>query len=231
VSARIYVWFAALALAVVAGAWRRRNNLARLEQRLRRLREMAMCELELRPVADVDTAELASMTEPLAAAGLIHLGYAVEHAEDARQPACWFADTAGTTFGWLGEARGLRFAFLMSAGRERATLTRCIPHPLPVLASPSFLDRADDVGPLHLARALATHRERLPHDPIVVRSLDDALRAVRDVRARTIAWREAQPPSDLLDRDLRAILGRHYDRLGPIMARRLGVQIPVARTL
>ncbi|MGE5184130.1 MAG: hypothetical protein ACM31C_18800 [Acidobacteriota bacterium] len=217
---------------LVAGLLRWRRRLARLEGHLRRLRALSVREVNLRPLAagERDVSALDAASEELAALGLTILGDALEDAgEDGRQPTRWFADAAGTTFGWIGLVRGLRLGFLLSSSPERVAITRIVPRPLPSLAQPPFIDRVEHCGTDKLADALAAHRARVPAGAAVVRTLDAAIAEMRALRERTIAWREAQAPGELLERDLRAILGRHYERLGPVMARRLGVRLPEAR--
>lgn len=209
-----------------------RRKLARLEANLRRLRALAVREVKLRPLGagEADTSALDAAGDQLRALGLTILGDAIEDAgEDGRHPTRWFADSDGTTFGWLGIARGVRVGFLLSVAPERIALTRVIPRPLAALAQPPFIDRAEHYGTDQLAGAVAAHRARVPAGAAVVRTLDAAIAEMRALRERTIAWREAQAPGELLERDLRAILGRHYERLGPVMARRLGVKLPEAR--
>jgi hypothetical protein len=42
------------------------------------------------------------------------------------------------------------------------------------------------------------------------------------MRDKVIAWRTAQSAGELLDADLRSLLGPQYDKLAPAVKRRLG---------
>ncbi len=220
----------ALAVVIALRVYRRRRGLARLEARLRALRAAASRPIEHRPPAasDIVPPQLAELSDQLRALGVTELGDVVETEGNNRMR--WFADAAGTTFGWGGVSGGLFVAFLMSHAGDRWTLTRFLPRRAPALAQPPYIDRAEHVGG-RLAEAFATHRARVPDGAIAVRTLDDGVRELADLRTRTRAWRDAQPPDQLLDSDLRAVLGIHFAHLGPIMARRLGVRLPEARAL
>ena len=239
-----------VAAMLIASVVRTRQRLARLETSLRRLRAIAMRDIALRPLAagELDVAALDGLADQLRGLGLAILGDAIEDSgPDGKHPTRWFADTAGTTFGFVGIARTARTGFMVSTSPERVALTRVVPRPLPSLAQPPFIDRGELYGETSgfagprsdaqrcaewidkLGEALAAHRTRVPANAAKVATLDDALREMRALRTRTIAWREAEPPDTLLDRDLRAMLGRHYDRLGHIMARRFGIRLPEAR--
>jgi hypothetical protein len=220
----------AIAVVAVFRLYRRRRGLARLEARLRALRAAASRPIEHRAPEPGDSvpAQLAELSDQLRALGATELGDVVETEGDNLMR--WFADADSTTFGWGGVSGGLFVAFLMSHAGERWTLTRFLPRRVAALAQPPYIDRAEHVGG-RIADAFATHRARVPGGAIAVRTLDEGLRELADLRARTLAWREAQPPDQLLEDDLRAVLGIHFARLGPIMARRLGVRLPEARAL
>jgi len=220
----------ALAVAVALRLYRRRRGLARLEARLRALRAAAARPIEHRPptASDVVPPQLAELSEQLRALGATELGDVVE--TEGNNLMRWFADAEGTTFGWGGVSAGLFVAFLMSHAGERWILTRFLPRSAAALTQPPNVDRAEHVGG-RLGDAFATHRARVPSGAIAVRTLDDGLRELATMRTRTREWREAQPPDQLLDSDLRAALGVHFARLGPLLARRLGVRLPEARAL
>jgi hypothetical protein len=220
--------------AIVARFVRWRRTLARLERHLRQLRDLVMRPMQYRRIDEqgADVAELDQLNDVLRANELTVLGDAFEVLAGKRATR-WFVDPAGTTFGWLGfvtTRAGMRpIVALISHGAERAVFTLCSPVGAPGLAQPPFVDRVVVAGPLKLGDALTRHRGRVPVDAQSAATLDDATAAVQRLRAQTITWRDAQAPTELLDQDLRALLGKHYPRLGPAMTRRLAPEIPVAR--
>jgi len=229
--------FAALAL---AGWLRMRNALARLEQKIRRLRELHGRELRYRPLEPGEDALRATLdglddhTAQLRAAGLEILGELVEEHE-SRVATRWFVDAARTTFGWIGMARtrgmAIPIALFASHAEDLAVYTRRVPK-IPSVVMPPFIRRQDLPGATPIADALARHRSFAGDGPWVrIDSLDDVIREMPRIRRLVIAWREAQPPVELLDADLRAILGKHYERLGAQLARRLAPELPRARAL
>jgi hypothetical protein len=227
------VWAFAI-VGVIVRFTRRRRILSRLEANLRQLRTLAIQPLRYRRIDTPgrDLGELERVTPALRARDLTILGDAIEELAGQRATR-WFVDTAGTVFGWLGiipvRGRMEPVVALVSASAERSVLTVCAPVATPGLAQPPFVDRAAIRGPLDLAAALSAHRARMPDAAVSATTLDEAIAVVDRVRARTIAWREAQAPAELVENDLRAILGKHYPRFGPPLQHRLAPEIPVAR--
>lgn len=84
---------------------------------------------------------------------------------------------------------------------------------------------------LDLAQMLARHREQLPTDSSVLMklaSIEDMVAELPRVHDRTRAWRAQQSPDMLLDADLRGLLGKHYERLGEVVKRRVSRPLPKA---
>ncbi len=75
-----------------------------------------------------------------------------------------------------------------------------------------------------LAQHLAFATDRLP-----VTSLEDLVSRLNAVRAVTQRWRAAQQPDELLDADLRVVLGAQYARWGKVWAARIRDELPQAR--
>jgi hypothetical protein len=80
-----------------------------------------------------------------------------------------------------------------------------------------------EVAELHRKLVSSVQAELLPFT-----SIDQMADELRRKHEMTRAWRAAQPADALLDADLRALLGQHYDRLGDIMKKRLARALPKA---
>ena len=122
---------------------------------------------------------------------------------------------------------------LVSATDAEVYLTRLTSVVDGLLAAPPWAHRLAVPDSRTLSGAIADHRERIAsaHGLVTVKTAEELQAELMRVRARTIAWREAQPPAALLDADLRSMLGRHYDTFGPRLAKRLTVEIPQARVV
>jgi hypothetical protein len=232
----------ALAIAVIAAARyvQFRRTLDRLEEKIRKLRELAATPVEYHPVTmpgiehAIAVADLSLVDRELADAGLAVLGDAMSSRDP--QPTRWFADADGGAFGWAGvlRLRGhlLRVAMVVSRRGESWWFTRRAP-------SAVSLSRAPFVHPkllsMHtsMTELVASHRAfaQGPGELARVTSLADAFRELQQMHDDNRAWRDRQPPAELLDHDLRAILGRHYVHLGARLAKRLEPELPVARVV
>lgn len=236
------VSFAFGILAVVLRYGVLRRQLDRLEKNIHKLRGLASTPITFRRVEPGDTAHaerLAALDAAggeLAAAGLEVLGDAIGSRDP--QPVRWFVDRERTTFGWFGvlqlpRGRGIaHVAILLSHAGERWISTRRSPGTAG-LAVPPFVSRQTLPPTTSLGQALAKHRE-LAGDPAKlarVETLDEATAAFQEQHAQIRAWRDQQPPAELLENDLRAALGRHYDRLAPMLARRFDIELPRARVV
>jgi hypothetical protein len=84
-----------------------------------------------------------------------------------------------------------------------------------------------------IPKLLAAHRAFVTgatREPLLrIETIDDAIRIWVDMRHREIAWRAEQEPDELLERDLRLLLGRAYVRLGSRLSRKVRARIPKAR--
>ncbi|HEY1554964.1 MAG TPA: hypothetical protein VGF94_09035 [Kofleriaceae bacterium] len=227
----IAIAFAFAVIALVRYA-RFRRTIDRLEIKIRSLRSLGEGELTYRRVDAGAT--LDELGAELQAAGLVVLGDAASTRDP--KPSRWFADSAGTAFGWIAvlDARWmhLHVAVVVSRRGDEVFLTRRVPASA-ALAEPPFLHRAEVPVAMAFAEALAHHRARVGSAAglVAVHALDEATRELEQLRARTVAWRQTQDPASLLDRDLRAILGRHYPQLGERLARRLANPLPRARVV
>jgi len=97
---------------------------------------------------------------------------------------------------------------------------------VPSLARPPFVTVTSLPQDASIAKLVAAH----PPMPTarVITSVDDVLARLAEVRTRTQAWRAAQPPDELLDADLRALLGKAYANGAKLWAARLRAKIPQA---
>ena len=219
-----------------------RRQLDRLEKNIQKLRGLASSPITFQRVAKGEPAHaerLAALDAAggeLAAAGLEVLGDAISNRDS--QPVRWFVDHDHITFGWFGvlqlpRGRGTaHVAILLSRAGERWFSTRRSPG-IAALAVPPFVTRQTLAPTTSLALALAKHRE-LAGDPAKlarIDTLDDATAAFQAQHAQIRAWRDQQPPAELLEADLRGALGRHYDRLAPLLARRFDIELPRARVV
>jgi hypothetical protein len=225
-----FVMATLLAFASVAGHFRMKSRIASLEVAIRKLRALAVSPI-VYTREDGAGAALDDLDDAFATSRLTKLGDAREGREGL--PMRWFVDANKTAFGWVGiapHASGpVRLGMVMSCNAERIVATASTPRSAPTLTRPPFSDREVVVGPLDLAALLATHYKRRPESADPVETLEGAFAMVERARARTAAWREEQPQDQLLDSDLKAVLGRHYDRLGPILRKRLAIGVPEAR--
>ena len=217
-----------VALLVVVFA---RNRLARLEGQFRTARELALRRPSYRPPTGDEAALLAQLaveSNAVRALGLRDLGDTVEVHEDvSAQPARWFVDDAGTTFAILVRLPYSQRAslHLFSLAPDHAILTArsaFVGRPMQSLARPPYVDFAQTTE--SFAIALELHRKRAARAAApfaTIATLADAQRELADHRDAVAAWRDAQPPAELLDRDLRLVFHEHYGLWGPLLRRRV----------
>ena len=207
-----------------------------LEELIRKGRELAGLGITYKPATepppDLDDAAKSLPAE------MIVLGDMTEHPDGrpATGTVRWFRDAGGTLFGWVAmvaaQGRRIPVAMLMSHTEADAYLTRFSPAKGATPASAPWSHRHDAEYYAGLSSAIAAHRDRAPKAGCVrVTSMDELLAELRRIRAKSVAWRAAQPPDELLDKDLRAYLGAHYGMLGAKLARRLKAEVPRAKAL
>ena len=84
-------------------------------------------------------------------------------------------------------------------------------------------------GDVAMTALVAAHGTLVSAATLVgIATVGELVAAIGESRAKRVSWREALPPDELLDADLRAILGDQYTTLGKIWARRLRGRLPVA---
>jgi hypothetical protein len=139
----------------------------------------------------------------------------------------WFTDRTGHIVGWfgVGHAAGkpasvvyciteLTPAAYVASSRSPTSRFLCIPPD----CSREFLSPGTSLEAL-----LSQHRVRVGRHAgataSLVRNKEEAQATVDRYRDHVRAWRERQDRETLLDQDLRSVLGQHYSRLGPAVAR------------
>jgi hypothetical protein len=226
-------WFVLALLAlVVLYILRLRRQLATLAEQIRALRAHAGEPVSYRPIGDVDlTDALATATSEAEKLGLVMLGdYAEESGQAPGGRAMrWFRDREGTTFGWMGpfDVEGQRHivVVLMSHELDRQTITTRQPR-ASMLSRPPFVELAQVPVASSLTEALSRHRARAKVDDserafIPVKTFEEVRHELDRMRDKTNAWRRAQPPDELLESDLKSLLGPQYGRLAEPLKRRL----------
>jgi hypothetical protein len=212
---------------------RLRSRLALLAAQVKGLRAQALVPLTYAPTTDrALDAVLASATKEAEALGFTMLGDHVETSELATAPRAmrWFVDRAGTTFGWIApfEVHDQHFTVIVLMSHELDTQTVTSRQPAAsLLARPPFVDVLAVPPPTSFAETLAKHRKRAQLDDqerafVPAKTADEVFAEVARMRDKVIAWRRAQPADELLDADLRSLLGAQYDKLVGPLRRRLG---------
>jgi hypothetical protein len=221
----------AIALAVIF-VLRAKRQLGSLAVQIRQLRDHARKPLTYRPVASVELAdELDATTRDAEQAGFTMLGDYVEEspARDGGMPMRWFIDARGTTFGWMApfDVKGKREVVVVLMSHELAsqTITSRAPKASALTRPPFVVVQHVDLT-ASFAETVAKHRAaaKLDEDTrgfVPVKTFDQLSHELERMRAKVITWREGQPRAELLEADLRSLLGAQYRRLANAMRRRL----------
>ena len=221
----------AIAMAVIF-VLRARRQLTELAAQIRELREHATKPLTYRPVGNAELAdELDDITTEAERAGFTMLGDFLEESpvREAAMPMRWFVDARGTTFGWMApfEVKGKREIVIVLMSHELAsqTITSRAPK-ASALSRPPFVQvQHVDLG-ASFKETVAKHRALAQLDDdtrgfVPVKTFDQLTHELDRMRSKAIAWRDSQQDDELLDADLRSLLGAQYRRLASAMRRRL----------
>jgi hypothetical protein len=211
---------------------RARRQLTELAAQIRELRAHATSPVSYRATGgDGLDAELDSTVREAEAAGFTMLGDYLEESpvRDGGMPMRWFVDARGTTFGWMApfEVKGERQIVLVLMSHELSTQTITARAPrASALSRPPFVHARHVELSASLADTVAAHRAAANLDDdsrgfVPVKTFEQLRHELERMRAKVIAWREAQPRDELLDADLRMLLGGQYERLARAMRRRL----------
>jgi hypothetical protein len=209
-----------------------RARLALLAEQIRSLRANALEPTSYRPApAGALGGAVAKLTIEAGQLGFSMLG---DHLEDSALDSTgramrWFVDAAGTTFGWVApfDVDGQHHVVVVLMSHELASQTITSRQPAASLLSrPPFIDMQTLPLATSLTETLAKHRKRAQLDDperafIPVRTVEQLATELDRMRSKAIAWRKAQPADELLDADLRSLLGSQYSRLAGPLRRRL----------
>jgi len=224
------VLLVAIAMGVIF-VLRARRQLGELAEQIRTLREHAVKPITYRPVGSVELAdELDSLTREAEKAGFTMLGdYLEESAGRDGMPMRWFVDARGTVFGWMApfDVAGKRelVVVLMSHQLASQTITSRAPK-ASTLSRPPFVQVQHVELGTSFKDTVKQHRELAKLDDetrgfVPVKTFEQLASELGRMRDKVIHWREGQPKDELLDADLRSLLGRQYKRIGGAMRRRL----------
>jgi hypothetical protein len=211
---------------------RTRRQLELLALQIRELREHATQTVTYHPVGSPELADaLMTITAEAEKLGFTMLGDFLEDSavRPAGSPMRWFVDARGTTFGWMApfEIDGERVIVIVLMSHELASQT--ITSRAPVASSltrPPFVTTCNVPLKATFEETVAKHREvaQLDDDTrgfVPVRTFEQLRHELERMRSKAIAWREHQPAADLLEADLRSLLGAQYRKLAGAMRRRL----------
>ena len=225
------VLLVAIAIGVIF-VLRSRRQLAILAAQIRELREHALHPITYQPAgsaAFVD--ELDAITEEAEKAGFTMLGDYVEESpvREGGMAMRWFVDARGTTFGWMApfEVKGKRetVVVLMSHELSSQVITSRAPR-ASALSRPPFVKVQHVDVAASFKETVAKHRSLAELDDdtrgfVPVKTFEQLTHELDRMRGKAIAWRQGQQGEELLDADLRSLLGAQYRRLGGPMRRRL----------
>jgi hypothetical protein len=208
---------------------RLRQRLSLLAGQIRALRQQALEPLTYRPSTDPELGvKLAKATHEVDQLGFTILGdYIEESSLQYGQSMRWFVDAVGTTFGWMspfavgGEQHIV--VVLMSHELDGQIITARQPA-ASLISRPSFVDMKTVPMATSITELFASHKKRAFTDDgalVPIKTFEELEHELARMRDRVIAWRRAQPADELLDADLRSLLGAQYDKLAGPLKRRL----------
>ena len=237
----ILAGIALVVLAIIGYVVRMRaatRSLARnLVPGIQAMRRLASQEIRYRPLrADesipADAAYLFDQAQrELTAQGLVVLGDLMEQApQGAPAPTRWFIDKTQTVCGWFGVVRNKakgsinpvmmffsegRDAFFITGRGTTGTAT----------AQPAINHRVWLEWDVGLGETLRRHQAQIAEQRAVATqqaaTLDAGPALVGRLRDRTARWRAAQPPAELLEADVRGLVGDNWDYIGPTVVQLL----------
>jgi len=202
------------------------------------MRRLASQEVRYRPLRSdesipADAAHLFDQAQrELTAQGLVVLGDLMEQPpEGSPAPTRWFIDKTQTVCGWFGVLRnkakgtikpvmmffseGPRDAFFITGRGTTGTAT----------AQPATNHRMWLEWDIGLAETLRRHQAQLTGKGGAATEQAATIEAgpalVGRLRERTARWRASRPPRELLEEDVRGLVGDHWDYLGPTVVRLL----------
>jgi hypothetical protein len=224
--------------AVGAGvfAWRFRRTLRRRKQFVSALHEVrdAQGHVTYRPATAADSELLAVFGADqtvIEACGFAVLGDIVREVGDRRLAIMRaFCDRSQTTCAVATVAvktPSKSWTLYSFADDQMFSTHRGVPG---TLATPPFVHRQPVAADLPYAQVVDRHRTFATASPLVhIASRDALLAELERLHAKIASWRDAQPPDELLDADLKGVLGNvGYAWSGKAWTRRLRGRLPVA---
>ncbi len=184
------------------------------------LRGMAGVSPQYAPVPE-EAPEAMGLTraEPeLERTGLYAVGDLYELDRDGKPAAAvrWFVSGDGTVFGWLGLSPAGPAMLLISEIPEVGFVTTLRGPHAPSTAAPRTVVHEQLGWDEGLDAALERHGLAVGQmgGPLAVEGLEGALEGMDALKAHVAEWRAAQDPAQLLEADVRRILGDRYEDLG-----------------
>lgn len=218
--------------------WRYQHKADAFEQAMKMGREELLADRVIRAANESD-AELVEMIDmatierkAIEACGFTLLGDAVVDVPDRRPQAIVrvFTDADRTTCAqltvWANHPRIRRLELVTYRDDDRYATRRT---KMGTLVEPPFVHVQSLANDTPYAKAVDEHKKFAPREAAHrIATLDDAVTELAKFRAKVVSWRGSKSPDELLDLDLRAVLGGKYDQLGKMWARRLRGQLPEA---
>jgi hypothetical protein len=225
----IVILLAALTIVFVL---RVRARLAVLAEQIRQLRHNASEPINYSraPVGELDKT-LGPLTNEVEKLGFRVLGDYVENStlDKGTRRMRWIVDGASTTFGWLAPFEVDRqrhlVAVLMSHELDQQTITARQPASS-MLSRPPFVDIVTVAVATSMTETYARHRKRARLDDperafVPVKTFEEVEHELARMRDKVTAWRRSQPADELLEADLKSLLGSQYAKLAGPLRRRL----------
>jgi hypothetical protein len=219
---------------------RDRKRMAALEDKIREIRAVLASDFPYRLPARAD-ADLVALLAPIdmssaAQDGMTPLGDLILEAPGRHPMSIMRAFTdAGTTVLYVSaypQQPNKLYLLLESYARDAEYITHV---GIPVRARAPFSHHQTVSRDLPLHEILVRHRSFAVASHIATRgalaritSLDDLVRELRANHAMFVRWRETLSPEDLLEVDLKTVLGEQYRIHGPGWKRRLALRLPAA---
>jgi hypothetical protein len=211
---------------------RMRRRIALLAEQIRGLRARSLEPVAYRPLTTTELDEsLATTMREAEALGVKALGDYVEESGGVgpARPLRFVTDAAGTTFGWIApfDVRGMKHVVIVLLSHELDAQTVTVRQPpASNLSRAPFVTMQQLPPTASLEETLGKHRAKAGIDSgdrafIPVHTGEELQHEVARMRDKVIAWRKDQPADDLLDADLRSLLGAQYPKLADAMKRRL----------
>lgn len=209
-----------------------RQKLAMLAAQIRGLREHALERVTYRPAGGAELGDsIDDATAEAEKLGFTMLGDFVEESRVTPQGRAmrWMTDAAGTTFGWIApfDVDGQRHILIVLMSHELDAQTITSRQPLAsTLTRPPFVTLQHLPPATSFAQVVAKHRDKAQlgdadRGHVPAKSFDQIVAELDRMRDKVIAWRSEQPADELLDSDLRSLLGPQYGKLAGPLKRRL----------